>query len=29
MAQVYPGTQFLLTRHGKVAAVYLFFDELP
>ena len=25
----YAGTDFIITRHGKIAALYLFFDELP
>jgi hypothetical protein len=25
----YAGTDFMITRDGKIAAVYLFFDELP
>src|SRR6266404_1972512 len=25
----YAGTDFIIARHGKIAAVYLFFDELP
>jgi hypothetical protein len=25
----YAGTDFIITRGGKIAAVYLFFDELP
>jgi hypothetical protein len=25
----YAGTDFILARNGKIAAVYLFFDELP
>jgi hypothetical protein len=24
-----PGTDFIIARDGKIAAVYLFFDELP
>ena len=26
---VYAGTDFIIARDGKIAAVYLFFDELP
>lgn len=26
---VYAGTDFIVARDGKIAAVYLFFDELP
>jgi hypothetical protein len=25
----YAGTDFIIARDGKIAAVYLFFDELP
>jgi hypothetical protein len=25
----YAGTDFMIVRDGKIAAVYLFFDELP
>jgi hypothetical protein len=25
----YGGTDFIIVREGKIAAVYLFFDELP
>jgi hypothetical protein len=25
----YAGTDFIIARGGKIAAVYLFFDELP
>lgn len=28
-APTYAGTDFLIAREGKIAAVYLFFDELP
>jgi SnoaL-like domain len=28
-APSYAGTDFLITRDGQIAAVYLFFDELP
>lgn len=28
-APEYAGTDFLIARDGKIAAVYLFFDELP
>jgi hypothetical protein len=28
-APAYAGTDFIITRDGRIAAVYLFFDELP
>jgi SnoaL-like domain len=28
-APVYAGTDFIITRNGRIAAVYLFFDQLP
>ena len=28
-APVYAGTDFIIARDGRIAAVYLFFDELP
>lgn len=28
-APAYAGTDFIIARDGKIAAVYLFFDELP
>ena len=28
-APAYAGTDFLIAREGRIAAVYLFFDELP
>lgn len=28
-APAYAGTDFILTRDGRIAAVYLFFDKLP
>jgi len=27
--RLYAGTDFIIARDGKIAAVYLFFDELP
>ena len=28
-ASAYAGTDFIITRDGQIAAVYLFFDKLP
>ncbi len=28
-APAYAGTDFIIARHGRVAALYLFFDKLP
>jgi hypothetical protein len=28
-APAYAGTDFIIARDGRIAAVYLFFDELP
>ena len=28
-APAYAGTDFIITRDGRIAVVYLFFDELP
>ena len=28
-APVYAGTDFIIARDGRIAAIYLFFDELP
>jgi hypothetical protein len=28
-APAYAGTDFIIARNGKIAAIYLFFDELP
>jgi hypothetical protein len=28
-APAYAGTDFIIARDGKIASVYLFFDELP
>ncbi|MGA8945352.1 MAG: hypothetical protein WB497_05420 [Pseudolabrys sp.] len=28
-APAYAGTDFVIARNGRIAAVYLFFDELP
>jgi hypothetical protein len=29
MAPAYAGTDFVIARDGKIAAIYLFFDTLP
>ena len=29
VAPAYAGTDFIITRDGQIAAVYLFFDKLP
>jgi hypothetical protein len=28
-APVYAGTDFIIARDGRIAAIYLFFDKLP